>query len=368
MTAILIAKTEGEQVIDLIKNYSRQELLELRSNSKFTCPDCGNILYLKIGNIKIPHFAHKSHSDCDSYSESESSLHLQGKILLHKFFTAKNFKVELEKYMPEIRQRADLLVDSRTVIEFQCSAISAHDVVRRTAAYKAVGLYPTWIFGNNEKPENRIQVIHLMEYQKKMLINHEHTKYLLLLNPSTGQFTYYSNLFFISGNRWVGKISSLPANKQTFPFAVPKRLGRKDFETMYSVFALARTAFIRSQLFAKNRYQNPFWLLCYKLGLDIRNVPATIGVPIAGAECIAEHAVIWQLKTVRALEQGKSVSDLISSMKIKLSNKGDAAQLEKVMQDYTSFIHYMAGQNNDCERQMEGLYDIYCKRVRKLRK
>ncbi|WP_422123740.1 competence protein CoiA [Planococcus sp. X10-3] len=368
MTAILIAKTETDQLINLAKNYSRQELLDMRVDNTFTCRDCGNISYLKIGSIKIPHFAHKSRSDCDSFSEPESSLHLQGKILLHDFFTAKNFSVELEKYLPEIRQRADLLVEGRTVIEFQCSAIPAHDVVRRTAAYKAIGLESTWIFGNNETPKNRIQVIHLLEYQKTMLISKGHLKYLLLLNPETGQFNYYSNLFYISGNRWVGKISSLPAAKQTYPFAVPKSLNRKDFETMCSVYAQARAAFIRSQLFAKNRYQNPFWLLCYQLGLDKRNLPAAIGVPISGAECIAEHAVIWQLKTVRALEQGKTIAELISSRKIALKKNSNAAQLETVLRDYSRFIGEMSDLKNDSDMQIDGLYDIYCKSVRKLRK
>lgn len=366
--AILSAKTEKGQLIHLTRNFSREQLLELRTGSNFTCPDCGNILYLKIGSIKIPHFAHKSHSDCESYSERESCLHLQGKILLHDFFTSKHFSVELEKYLPEIRQRADLLVDGKTVIEFQCSAISAHDVLRRTASYSKLGLNSAWIFGNTENLENRIQIIRLMEYQKQMLLNRGHSKYLLLLNPDNGMFYYYSNLFYISGNRWAGKISTLPAVRQTFPFAAPKSLNRKDFDAMCAVFQQARAGFIRSQMFAKNRYQNPYWLLCYKIGLDKRNLPAVIGVPILGAECIAEHAVIWQLKVLRALQQGKSIQEIISSAKFKVIKNKDIDLLRRVLEDYSSFLQIMESSNNGAENQNDGLYHIYCKTLRTLRK
>ncbi|HSJ37854.1 MAG TPA: competence protein CoiA family protein [Planococcus sp. (in: firmicutes)] len=365
---ILIAKTENEKLIYLTGIYSRQDLLTMRSIHKFTCPDCGNTLFLKVGDIKIPHFAHKSHSDCESFSEPESSLHLQGKLLLHQFFTNKQFPVELEKYLPAIRQRADLLVDGQTVIEFQCSPISANDVLRRSAAYTGMGLKPTWIFGIKEKPADSIQIIRLMEYQKEMLIQEDRSKHLLLLNPEAGQFNYYSNLFHISGNRWVGKVRGLPTAKQTFPFAAPKNMNRQDFERVCIIFAQAKSSFIRSQLFAKNRYQNPFWLLCYKLGLDVRNVPATIGVPIIGSECIAEHAVIWQLKANRAFRQGVSISELLSSDRITLNKGASVLQLEMVLKDYIGFLAEIEAENTVCDKQSELLYDIYCKSVRKLRK
>lgn len=368
MVNILVAKTETQKLVYLTKSYSRQDLLVMRNIHKFTCPDCGNILFLKVGDIKIPHFAHKSLSDCDSFSEPESPLHLQGKVLLHQFFQDKNFPIELEKYLPEIRQRADLLVNCNTVIEFQCSPISASDVLRRTAAYTQCGLKSTWIFGIKEKPVSSIRIIKLMEYQKEMLINQELSKHLLLLNPEARQFNYYSNLFHISGNRWVGKVMTLPVANQTFPFAAPKSLNRKDFETVCSVFETAKSSFIRSQLFAKNRYQNPFWLLCYKLGLNMQNFPAAIGVPILGSECIADHAVIWQLKMIRASRLGKSIEELISSGTIKLHKKGSILQFETVLSDYALFLDKLEIKNTETKMQSELLYDIYCKSVRKLRK
>lgn len=368
MRGILTAKNEDGQLIYLTGNHLRQELLAMRSLQKFTCPDCEHPLQLKVGDIKIPHFAHKSKSACIFSGEPESSLHLQGKILLHEFFTNKNVPVELEKYLPEIRQRADLLVDGQTVIEFQCSPISANDVVRRSAAYSEIGVKPIWIYGIGEEPADSIRIIRLMEFQKEMLIHQERSKYLLLLNPEARQFSYFANLFHISGNRWVGKVRGLAAAKQTFPFAAPKNLNHNDFEAVCIIFAQARSKFIQTQMVAKKRYQNPFWLLCYKLGLDMRNLPVSIGVPLLGSECIAEHAVIWQLEVIHGLRQGMRMSDLLSSGRIRMNHRSNAEEVAAVLEDYAGFFHAIENQEIATARQNGLLYDIYCKNVRKLRK
>lgn len=367
MIDILVAKTEEEHLFYLTGTFTRDELLRLRNAHTFFCPDCGNRMLLKIGDIKIPHFAHKSLSSCGS-SEPESSLHLQGKILLHQFFVDKNISAEIETYIPDIRQRADVFVDQQSVIEFQCSPISSSEVSKRSAAYLQHGLDCIWIAGIKETKENKVQVINIMEYQKEMLVQNNHTSYLLLLNPETRQFHYYSNLFHISGSRWVGKVASLPLDRQTFPFAVPKPLARKDFDTVYTVFLNSRNNYIKAQYFVKKRYQNLFWLLCYELGLDMRNLPQTIGVPIMGAECIVGHAVIWQLTMIRAYRQGTSCKDLLSSGVLKIRKRSNTDQAIKVLGDYTKFLKEMEGSEQKSPKQSDVLYDIYCKSVRKLRK
>lgn len=367
MAGILIARMEDGTLIYLNDSFNRDKLKHMREIHDFKCPDCGNAVLLKAGYVKVPHFAHKSLSVCGS-SEPESALHLKGKILLHHFFSEKNIAVEIEKYLPAIRQRADLFVDSSTAIEFQCSSIAASEVSRRSSAYRSQDLQFTWISGSMEKKENAIQIVKLLDYQKEMLIDNGGSSYLLLLNPTARLFYYYSNLFPISGSRWVGKVSALPVSRQSFPFAVPKQLSQKDFETVCTVYTTARMTFVRSQLFAKNRFQNPFWLLCYKLGFDKQNLPASIGVPILGSECIAEHTVIWQLKMLRALRLGKSATDVMSSGSIKLHRKGTAAQLLNVLEDYLHFLEQMEVKSTLPQKQNEILYLIYCKSVRKLRK
>lgn len=367
MTDILVAKTAKQNLIYLTEELNRQDLLILRKLHKFYCPDCGSSVLLKIGDIKIPHFAHKSLSVCGS-SEQESSMHLQGKILLQQFFITKGVPVEIESYLPDIRQRADVFVARHTVIEYQCSPISASDIVRRSAAYSRHGLEFIWIAGSKESMENRIQILRIREYQREMLLNHNHSNYLMLLNPEVKQFQYFSNLFHISGSKWAGKVVTLSLDRQTHPFAKPKPLSKKDFDSICTIFVNERASFVQSQYFAKRRFQNPFWLLCYELQLDMRNLPDSIGVPISGADCIAGHAVIWQLKMLRAYRQGIPNEKVISSGIIKIQGASDARKAEVVLNNYANFLKEVEDAEGDRSKQIDALYDIYCKSVRKLRK
>lgn len=367
MGDILVAKTDEGKLIYLTGSFSRHELLRLRTIHTFYCPDCEKRLLLKVGDIKIPHFAHKSLSACGS-SEPESSLHLQGKILLHQFFIDKNMPAEIEIYLPEIRQRADVLVGRQSVIEFQCSPISSSEVSKRSAAYSHHGLDFTWISGVKENLENKVQTLNMMEFQIEMLLQEGHSSYLLLLNPETQQFQYFSNLFHISGSKWVGKVISLPLHRQSYPFAVPKPLNKIEFDVICTIFANACRNYIKSQYFARKRYQNPFWLLCYKIGLDMQNLPQTIGVPIIGADCIQGHTVIWQLEMIRAYRQGVSIEHLLSSGVLKIHKRSEIDRAIKILGNYMDFLKEMEATGGKPAKQRDVLYDIYCKSVRKLRK
>lgn len=367
MAFILVAKNQNGMLVYLNETLSRSELRALREGTDFSCPDCGSKMLLKIGEVKIPHFSHTSFSSCGS-SEGESAMHIEGKILLHSFFKARRIPVELEKYLPSIRQRADLFADNRAAIEFQCSPISGSDVLKRSEAYLGQNIHFTWIAGSNEASKSTIQIIRLPEYQIEMLSGPQYARHLMLLNPKNQHFYYYSNLFPLSGSRWVAKVMPLPVIKQSFPFAVPKQLDRQDFDTVSKIYAAAKLRYIQTQLFARNRYRNPFWLACYKIGLDKRNLPASIGVPVHGSECIADHPVLWQLKLMVALRRGRSIEEIIRSEDIKLRRRGTTEQLERVLLNYAAFLAEVEKENAEPQMQNGLLYDIYCKNVRKLRK
>ena len=117
-------------------------------NPPFYCPACKSSLRLKRGKIKIPHFAHISLQNCDSWSESESAQHLGLKLSLYQWLKEKE-KVELEKYVPEIKQTADLLVNDKLAIEIQCSPLSLQRLEERTVSYKEKGYYVLWLQGRD---------------------------------------------------------------------------------------------------------------------------------------------------------------------------------------------------------------------------
>lgn len=368
MIPILVASTKQQRLFYLTEKYSREELQEIRLREQFFCPSCQAPVILKIGEINIPHFAHKNRTFCDSFSEPESSLHLHGKLLLHHFFHRLHFKVELEAYLTEIRQRADLLVEERYAIEFQCSTIPVSQLKERSNGYKQLHIHPVWIKGLKEPCREEIGVLRLKSYEVAMQQNAGSVPHLLLLHPPGNRFYYHSNLFYVSANRWVGKTRSLEASKQIFPFAVPKQLSKEEFKTVMGIFQHVKRQYIRNQLYPENRVKNRFCRLCYELQVDVMNVSAAFGVPCMGAECLKQPAVFWQLQAVWGWQKGISVEVLIASGKLVLTDPQMAIQATAVVTDYLALYQSCKDKTLKDSSFLDIVYDNYCKNVRKLRK
>ena len=85
---MLTAIDENGQVVNLLEI----EVKEL--TGKYFCPSCKSELFIKNGEIKMPHFAHKSLKACDLWLENESEQHLGLKKALYQWFK-KTDKVEI---------------------------------------------------------------------------------------------------------------------------------------------------------------------------------------------------------------------------------------------------------------------------------
>lgn len=360
---ILVASKKDGALFYLTQFHSRQELVIIKNQTQFLCPTCNASVILKIGKVKAPHFAHLSLSQCDTYSEPESPLHLQGKTLLYHFFSLNNFTVELEKYLPAIQQRADLLINHQTAIEFQCSPVPAEQIVARSSGYLQIGITPIWIGGLAQALPEGIQLIKLTAWKRKLIQKSQNGPYLICFSPDENSFYYFANLFYVGGSQWIGKVKSLASANQRFPFGVPKPLNKNEFEIMYSIFSQARKKYIASQFYAKNRYQNPFWRLCYELQLDIAKVPEEIGVPLKNAEIIALHPVLWQLKAIAAAKKNSSIQALIRSGEIPLQDPENIENAEALIASYLAIYDRLKEQAGGNAILMELLYHNYCKNV-----
>lgn len=364
MIPILTALTEDQSIFLLANSYTRDELQLLRKKHSFYCPSCQAQVVLKIGQIKTPHFSHISHSECEGFSEPESLLHLQGKRSLLQFFHDRDIPVELEKYIPFIRQRADLLINQQTVVEFQCSPISVAQLTKRTESYKSLGLSAIWIKGTKGFPEEGIQVLRLNAYEQAMLRKQStHYYYLLLFVPDKNRFFYYSNLIYISGNRWIGKGRYLSAERQSFPFAIPRRLSRLEFQQAELLFSHLRRQFVRSQFYVKNRFQSIFWLSCYELQFAAGKLPEHIGLPFWQAQCIAQPAVLWQLQALAAQRKGVKMSALAASGKLPVRNSVDSSEVVKLLEDFLDLYQWLEEKRRSQAEVSDRLYDIYCQNL-----
>ncbi|MDN6967522.1 competence protein [Oenococcus sp. UCMA 17063] len=134
-----------------------------RRDELFYCPFCKKRLLLRRGEIKIPYFAHSVNDNCSSFSENESEIHLLAKKKIKKAAESMGYRAELEKVLPSISQRADLIISDSSgkevAIEFQQSPISISDLRERNRGYMIIGLPVIWILGPNYSFTNPSQRI-----------------------------------------------------------------------------------------------------------------------------------------------------------------------------------------------------------------
>ncbi|MDR3241526.1 MAG: hypothetical protein LBT37_05090 [Lactobacillaceae bacterium] len=116
----------------------------------YFCPSCRQAVTVRQGEIKIKHYAHRDLTECDTLAEGESVEHLQGKIQLRDYFEQQGYTVELETYLPQLKQRPDLLVKKAGrdfVIEYQCAPISINRLKERNVGYASMHLPVLWVLG-----------------------------------------------------------------------------------------------------------------------------------------------------------------------------------------------------------------------------
>lgn len=89
---------EGKRVCSLdtknrFDNYIYSEVEKLKEagqNKNLICEECGESVFLKAGDIKIPHFAHISGVERDCYFDKnenkETEEHKRGKSILYYYF------------------------------------------------------------------------------------------------------------------------------------------------------------------------------------------------------------------------------------------------------------------------------------------
>ncbi|WP_086312219.1 competence protein CoiA [Enterococcus sp. 7F3_DIV0205] len=141
---MLNAYSKDNDIVTLL-HLSREEIEELK-DQLYYCPACNHPVRIKNGKVKVPHFSHYNNSTCSIYSEGETIEHLALKEVFAKWCEKESIEYELEKYLPELNQRPDLLI-GKLALEIQCSSLSTQRLVERTRNYQKHGYIPVWICG-----------------------------------------------------------------------------------------------------------------------------------------------------------------------------------------------------------------------------
>jgi competence protein CoiA len=126
------------------------EINQADKNETYFCPFCQQPMLICGGEYKQKYFAHQQNKSKRGSGAGETNRHLHGKQALIEFFKQRAVEVQTEMYLPAIKRRADIAVQtpSKTyIIEYQCSPIRLAEIKERTQAYRQLGLISYWIAG-----------------------------------------------------------------------------------------------------------------------------------------------------------------------------------------------------------------------------
>lgn len=279
----------------------------------FFCPGCRTAVFLKKGKLIQAHFAHYTQNNCSVFSEGETEEHLSGKKLLYNWFEMQNIPCQLEAYLPELKQRPDLLIwptSQRPIaIEFQCSSLSIEKMIERTEGYQKNGYEVIWIAGSKFQLKKR-----LTSFQQLFLRNRaSFDLYLLCLNVERKQFEVYSHISL----RQPGH--SPRFQKQTFPLNKLK-FSIENTDNRFSKVKNQKElsfSFLKSHhyLVQGRMYQNPkmveFQKYIYYHGHSLISLPIEAYLPIKNEVCIRTIPHFWKFIVLEWIED-KGVGTVFS--------------------------------------------------------
>ena len=149
---MLTAKTTSKQLI-IAPEGIESELREMGRDKFLICPACEGNVYFRSGSL-TPHFVHYSAECTVRFSEPETKEHLAVKWALYSALKKQGLPAELEHYVPETGQRADVWSVSMgqpIALEVQMSSIPNRIWRERQELYESVGIKSVWYLGFNPR-------------------------------------------------------------------------------------------------------------------------------------------------------------------------------------------------------------------------
>lgn len=158
--------------------------VESNFEDKYFCVKCERPVIL----IKNDNNAFFKHETANHNEENERDIHKKGKELIIDALKILGYQnIESEYYLKTIKQRPDIFINRKTIIEYQCAKINADKLSSRVESYHALKIPNIWILGG-EYLSNKIDRAHLkfISYRKPWGF------YLIMLDSEHEQI----NLFY----------------------------------------------------------------------------------------------------------------------------------------------------------------------------
>lgn len=296
---------------------TNREVARLREKL-FFCPQCHEQVIIRAGPKVIPHFAHLPQSSCHLSHGGESNYHQRAKLQLFHWLQKQSFhNVYLEKYVPRIKQRPDILIETNNrliAVEFQSATISPQEVYKRNVGYASENNFPLWIVGKNKfmnKCKRRL-MFQIDTSIQSFIRRYRKTgsSQLLYYCPITQQFTILNDIYFYRAN----KALAIPTIyhmedvhlRQLFPTStLPKHRLYDHWYTEKKRFRLASYRVHGKEL------QFRKWL--YKKRLHVEQLPSVIHLPIRSQYKMNVPLWHWQSKLVINLLHPLRIGAIVST-------------------------------------------------------
>lgn len=312
MIPIFIAKRENGEKIHLLYNCNEELLRRMRQQERFFCVACGKEVQMKLGKQKSWHFAHKKVDSCISFYETESMYHMHGKELLYRWFKRQNFQVDIEYYLPEIKQRPDVFVERagrKIAVEYQCASLAIEQLHKRTYSYWQADIQVIWIIGGNQLKK---QSAYWMKFSSLMTFSLQSypQPFLIFFCPKEKSFmkcafvTPFSTTIFFSHTVY------LPSDKTTFEMLFSPVPFEK--EILGEEWKKRKKYFRQNALPIWNYNYKSLLRLLYQFKCTPASFPSEIGVPLPSGFAFQTNPFIWQaflyMKCIGELAVGECIS------------------------------------------------------------
>ncbi|MEH7125134.1 competence protein CoiA family protein [Bacillus sp. JJ1773] len=322
---MLVSKTEQGEWFSLASNHSHEMLRELRKCESFYCPECEERVLLKVGTIKIPHFAHEKGAVCSEKYERESEYHLKGKLALYKWLQEKGLSPQLEPYYKEIAQRPDIGFTNKGVsyaIEYQCSTIPEELFVKRTESYYHANITPIWITAGKNIKRKGHNLVALSRFDYLFVTKSSSgTWHLPAYCPVTDNLILIQHIMPVTVKHSLAQFSIMTLNSSPISNLLnPGSRRSSRLEDWIKEIRKAKNITIPLYGSVHNKFLKELYTHSFTPSL----LPPEIGLPVPHLPFIETPAVEWQSYLfMDVLKQYKSISmdQILHSFKRRVRNR-----------------------------------------------
>ncbi|SEN15231.1 Competence protein CoiA-like family, contains a predicted nuclease domain [Mesobacillus persicus] len=309
---MFIAQRKNGEKISLAERWDKKVLDEYRRKEAFFCPICDGAVTLKLGSKRIWHFAHQKEASCLQGYERESDYHLLGKLQVYQWLKGLGVDAELEKFIPECGQRADISFEwdhKRFAIEFQCSPINQELFKKRTEGYKKNGVSPIWLLGGNQINRIGSNVLSLNHFQYLFLQQGNTGWGISAYCPDSRNFIFINHAIPISTRKVAAALSLIPRNQVQLHELLKPPASKFQFIPIW-IHELQK--FKRGYFIHPGPPQRAFLTELYTKRFNLQTLPPELGLPVPSAPFIETPPLIWQtylfLDIFRHLKKGNTFS------------------------------------------------------------